>query len=220
MKFKDVYMQESKKLYFQQLMHFLDGEYEEKSIFPPREQLFDCFKYCDLDEVKVVILGQDPYHGRNQAMGLSFSVPRGVKIPPSLLNIYKELADDVHVAIAPHGDLTSWAKQGVLLLNTVLSVEEKKPNSHKNKGWEIFTDRILEVLNEASQPIVFILWGSHAQQKAKCIRNEKHLLIESVHPSPLSSYRGFFGSKPFSKANAFLKRYKISEIDWSIQYEV
>lgn len=211
---------EKSMLYFKELARFVNARYNETKVYPPKDKLFTCFKVCDMNDVKVIIIGQDPYHQPNQAMGMSFSVPRGIKIPPSLVNIYKELKEDLHVETPQHGDLTSWAKQGVLLMNTVMSVEDSKPNCHKGKGWEVFTDHIMEYLNDYEKPLVFILWGKPAQEKAKIITNPKHLLIKSVHPSPLSAYRGFFGSKPFSKANAFLRANNRKEIDWSIQDEI
>lgn len=220
MKFKTFLEQEKTQPYYQQLMDFLDERYANAKVYPPRNQLFSCFDLCDFDDVKVVIIGQDPYHQVNQAMGMAFSVQRGVKIPPSLLNIYKELNNDLGIAIPNHGDLTNWAKQGVLLLNTVMSVEDSNANCHQNKGWEIFSDHIMDVLNESEQPIVFLLWGKPAQSKAKRITNKKHLLLKSVHPSPLSAYRGFFGSKPFSQANAFLNKNHRGAIDWRVDNEI
>ncbi len=220
MNFTQLLEEEKQKPYFQLLQTFVNERYESTTVYPSKENLFACFDICPLEKVKVVILGQDPYHQKGQAMGLSFSVPKGVKIPPSLVNIYKELESDLCIVAPNHGDLTYWAQQGVLLLNTVLSVEDSKPNCHKNKGWEIFTDRIMSVLNESETPIVFILWGKPAQQKAKMIDESKHFCIKSVHPSPLSSYRGFFGSKPFSLANTFLEAQGIEKIDWRIVDEV
>lgn len=220
MDFKQILLEEKQKPYFIDLMNFVNERYEQGIVYPSKENLFACFDACPLNEVKVVILGQDPYHQVNQAMGLSFSVPKGIKIPPSLVNIYKELESDLGITPCTHGNLMSWAKQGVLLMNTVLSVEDSSPNIHKNKGWEIFTDRIMEVLNESDTPIVFILWGKPAQLKAKKIDETKHLCLKSVHPSPLSSYRGFFGSKPFSQANKFLQEHGLSPIKWRIIDEI
>ena len=207
---------EKQQPYFKELMQFLDNRYCEATVYPPRDKLFSCFDKCDLKDIKVVIIGQDPYHQANQAMGMAFSVAKDVKVPPSLMNIYKELNSDLGLPIPTHGDLTSWTKQGVLLLNTVMSVEDSKPNCHRNKGWETFTDNVMEQLNNSDKPIVFLLWGKPAQTKAERINNPKHALIKSVHPSPLSAYRGFLGSKPFSKANDFLKANNRKPIDWRI----
>ena len=206
--------------YYLQLRKFLKQEYQNETVFPNIHAIWNAFELTPYNDVKVVIIGQDPYHQVNQAMGMAFSVQRGVKIPPSLLNIYKELNNDLGIAIPNHGDLTNWAKQGVLLLNTVMSVEDSNANCHQNKGWEIFSDHIMDVLNESEQPIVFLLWGKPAQSKAKRITNKKHLLLKSVHPSPLSAYRGFFGSKPFSQANAFLNKNHRGAIDWRVDNEI
>lgn len=187
-----------------------------KKIYPAAQDIFTALDACPFEQVKVVILGQDPYHGPGQAHGLCFSVQKGVAIPPSLMNIYKELATDVGVIPPAHGHLISWAQQGVLLLNTVLTVEDGKAGSHHKRGWELFTDRIVEVLNEKKKNLVFILWGSPAQKKAAKVDGTKHLLLKSVHPSPLSSYRGFFGSKPFSQTNAYLQKHGIAPIDWKL----
>lgn len=207
---------EFKQPYFQQLAAFLKHEYEEKTIYPVRESVFSCFGYFDLPDLKVVLLGQDPYHQPRQAHGCCFSVLPGTPFPPSLQNIFKELSSDLNLPIPKSGCLLPWAKQGVLLLNTLLTVEEGKPLSHKDKGWEIFTDHILEICNRHPEPIVFILWGKNAQEKAKVITNPKHYLLRSPHPSPLSAYNGFFGSKPFSKTNEFLIRSGRTPIDWRI----
>ena len=188
-----------------------------KTIFPPRQNIFRALNLCDYEDVKVVILGQDPYHELHQANGLAFSVYPGVKIPPSLVNIYKELKDDVNTFIPNHGDLTKWAKQGVLLLNNVLTVEEGKANSHAGIGWEIFTLNIVKALNRREKPMVFILWGNNARSKKQYIDTSRHLVLESAHPSPLSAHRGFFGSKPFSKANDFLIKNNMTPIDWQIE---
>lgn len=209
--------EEKQKDYFKQLARFVNSRYINSTVYPPKEKLFACLKTCDMNDVKVVILGQDPYHQRGQAMGLSFSVPRGIKVPPSLVNIYQELHDDIGMDIPRHGDLTTWAKQGVLLLNTVLSVEDSNPNCHRGKGWETFTDRIMSELNNYDKPLVFLLWGKPAQEKARLITNPKHLLLKTVHPSPLSAYRGFFGCRHFSQANAFLKQNGRTPIDWRIK---
>lgn len=189
--------------------------YNKKTIFPEKENIFNALKLTDYDNVKVVIMGQDPYHGIGEAHGLSFSVQKGIKIPPSLQNIYKELEDDLKIKPKDHGDLTGWAKEGVLLLNSVLTVEKDKAASHRNLGWEPLTDYIIKVLNQKEDPIVFILWGNFAREKKKYITNKKHLIIESPHPSPFSAYSGFFGSHPFSKANNFLIKNKKEPIDWS-----
>ncbi len=200
-----------------ELKAFLKAEADAgKKIYPAAKDIFTALNACPFDQVKVVILGQDPYHGPGQAHGLCFSVQKGVAIPPSLMNIYKELATDVGVQNPSHGHLISWAKQGVLLLNNVLTVEDGKAGSHHGRGWELFTDRIVEVLNEKKKNLVFILWGSPAQKKAAKVDGSKHCLIKSVHPSPLSSYRGFFGSKPFSQTNAYLQKHNITPIDWKL----
>ena len=194
---------------------FLKNEYSQRTIYPSMYDIFNALKYTSYENTKVVILGQDPYHEVGQAHGLSFSVKKGIKIPPSLVNIYKELNSDVGMIIPSHGELTSWAKQGVLLLNATLTVREGQANSHKDIGWAIFTDEIIKKLNLSSKPIVFILWGGNARSKKKYITNPHHLIIESAHPSPLSAYNGFFGSKPFSKANDFLIKNGLAPIDWN-----
>ena len=204
---------EMKKDYFKELGIFVKKEYKTKKVFPPYENIFDALRFTDYDEVKVVILGQDPYHGLGEAHGLSFSVHEGVAMPPSLQNIFKELESDLGIK-RTCSDLTDWAKQGVLLLNSIMTVEKDKPLSHQNKGWEIFTDDIIKYLNEREKPVIFLLWGSFARSKKSLITNKNHYIIESVHPSPLSAYRGFFGSKPFSKINKFLKDNDIEEIKW------
>ena len=203
--------------YYQNLREFLKKEYFSKTIYPPMDDIFNAFKYTDFDNVKAVILGQDPYHGEGQAHGLCFSVKQGIKPPPSLINIYKEQKDDLGID-QPFscGELTKWAKQGVLLLNTVLTVREGSPNSHKGMGWELLTDKVIDILNKREKPIVFILWGANARSKKKLITNPNHLIIESAHPSPLSAYNGFFGSKPFSKTNDFLVKTGQSPIDWQL----
>lgn len=209
--------EEKKQEYFKELMEKVDTAYETTTVFPPKEEMFSCFQLCPYDKVKVVILGQDPYHGAGQAHGLSFSVKPGVKIPPSLRNIYKELKSDLDIDPPNHGYLVSWAKQGVLLMNTGWSVEEGKAASHKKFGWNAFTNRVLEELNNYDKPIVFILWGNHAINAAKGITNPSHHIIEGVHPSPLAAKGGFFGSKPFSKTNAFLEADGRKPIDWKIE---
>lgn len=190
--------------------------YNKKDIFPEKDNIFNALKLTNFDDVKVVIMGQDPYHGVGEAHGLSFSVQKGVKIPPSLQNIYKELESDLGVPPKNHGELTGWAKQGVLLLNSVLTVEKDKAASHRGMGWELLTDYIIKVLNQREDPVVFILWGNFAREKKKYITNKNHLIIESPHPSPFSAYNGFFGSKPFSKTNNFLLQNKKEPIDWSL----
>ncbi|HDR3887687.1 TPA: uracil-DNA glycosylase [Bacillus cereus] len=207
---------EFEKEYYQALANFLKEEYEEHVIYPKKEDIFNALQYTSYENTKVVILGQDPYHGPNQAHGLSFSVQPCIKTPPSLLNMYKELRDEYGYEIPNNGYLVKWAEQGVLLLNTVLTVRQGEANSHKGKGWEHFTDRVIELLNEREKPVVFILWGRHAQAKKKLITNTNHHIIESVHPSPLSARRGFFGSKPYSKVNEILSNMDEKEIDWQI----
>lgn len=205
------------KKYFAELAKFLDSEREKYSVYPKQEDLFKAFDYCDFKDVKVVILGQDPYHGPNQAMGLSFSVPRGEKIPPSLRNIYKELDADLGISPALDGDLSPWAQQGVLLLNTSLSVRDGEPGSHSKGHWEEFSAQVLKSLSEQSEKLVFVLWGAHAQSHKDLLDAQKHFIIESVHPSPLSASRGFFGSKPFSKINKYLESTKQEAIDWRLE---
>lgn len=199
-----------------ELGNFLEIEDREKVIYPPKKLRFKALEACSPSKTKVLILGQDPYHGAGQAMGLSFSVPEGIRIPPSLKNIYEELIDDVGVTEPKNGDLSSWANQGVLLLNAVLTVEEAKAGSHQKKGWEVLTKAIIKVLEAKKESMVFILWGSPAQKTAKFLDSNRHRIIKSVHPSPLSSYRGFFGSKPFSKANKYLKSKGTTPINWSL----
>jgi uracil-DNA glycosylase len=208
---------EYKKDYFIELINFIKDEYKNKTIYPKQNEVFNAFKYTDFDNVKVVILGQDPYHGPNQAEGLSFSVSNEVLKPPSLKNIFKELESDLGIPFPEHNSLKPWAYQGVLLLNAVLTVEEHKPTSHKDKGWEIFTDDVIKILNERKEPVVFILWGAYARNKKSLITNPNHYVIESAHPSPFSARNGFFGSKPFSKTNEFLKNNGIKEIDWRVE---
>lgn len=210
---------EFNKQYYRELRNFLMTEYQSEVIYPPMSDIFNALHYTPFQHVKVVILGQDPYHGPNQAHGLSFSVQHEVKQPPSLVNIFKELQDDLGFVPPNHGNLKQWAKNGVLLLNTVLTVRKGVAHSHRGKGWEHFTDRIIEVLNDKEHPIVYILWGNAAQRKEALIDTEKHYIIKAPHPSPLSAYRGFFGSKPFSKTNSLLKQAGIAEIDWEITNE-
>ena len=208
---------EYKKEYFKELLEFVKNEYKTKTIYPKQNEVFNAFRYTDYDDLKVVILGQDPYHGPNQAEGLSFSVSNEVLKPPSLKNIFKELESDLKIPYPKANSLKPWAKQGVLLLNAVLTVEEHKPTSHKDKGWETFTDDVIKIINDKKDPVVFILWGAYARDKKKLITNSHHLVIESAHPSPFSARNGFFGSKPFSKANEFLKKNGIKEIDWRVE---
>lgn len=206
---------EFKSDYMINLKSFLQAEIKKnKTIFPKGPNYFEALNRTDFDKVKVVILGQDPYHGEGQAHGLSFSVPKGVRPPPSLLNIFKEIRTDLNKEPSVKDDLSSWADQGVLLLNSVLTVEMGKPASHQGRGWETFTDKIIHALNDQREGLVFILWGAYAQKKGAFIDRSKHFVIESVHPSPLSAHRGFMGSKPFSKANAYLKKKGKSEINW------
>lgn len=207
--------QELQKEYIKNLEKYLVAEYKKnKNIYPAAENLFSALDLVDIKNLKVVILGQDPYHGEGQAHGLSFSVNDGIKHPPSLRNIFTELKSDLNISIPESGNLTRWAQQGVLLLNTVLTVEAEKPGSHQNRGWETFTDEIIKTINKNCDHVVFILWGSNAQKKSVLIDTTKHLILKSAHPSPLSSYRGFFGSKPFSKANNWLKKMKKTPISW------
>ncbi len=204
---------EMKKSYFKYIKEFVKEERLSKTIYPPANDLFNAFKLTDFKDIKVVILGQDPYHGEKEAMGLSFSVRRGVRTPPSLRNIFKELEDDLNIT-RTDTDLSDWAKQGVFLLNTVLTVEKDKANSHKEIGWEIFTDYIISQIDEKLDNVVFILWGRQARDKKKIMRNKNNYIIESAHPSPLSAYHGFFGSKPFSKTNNYLEAHNKKKINW------
>ena len=213
---QDILHDELQTDYVKNLELFLEKEYQSKTIFPDKQNIFSALNYTPFSETKVVILGQDPYHGDNQAHGLSFSVLPGTKIPPSLVNIFKELADDCKINTPSSGYLVPWAKQGVLLLNTVLTVEKGKAHSHKNKGWENFTNCIIKSLNKKENPIIFVLWGKPAQQKKQLIDHTKHIIIEAPHPSPLSAYRGFFGSKPFSKINNSLKETNEPQINWTL----
>jgi uracil-DNA glycosylase len=213
---REVLFDEFQKPYFASLKEFLTSEKQKHTVYPHGSNIFAAFDNTPFDKVKVVILGQDPYHGANQAHGLAFSVNEGVPFPPSLQNIFKELRDDMGCDIPKSGNLTSWTKEGVFLLNTVLSVRASEANSHKNRGWEIFTDSVIRRLSEQKESLVFILWGNPAGTKASLIDEKKHLILKSPHPSPLSSYRGFFGSKPFSKTNEFLKSKAIRPIDWCI----
>lgn len=209
----EVLHEEMQKSYFKYIKDFIKEERLSKTIFPPAQDLFNAFKLTDFKDIKVVILGQDPYHGEKEAMGLSFSVRRGVRTPPSLRNIFKELNDDLGIE-RTDTDLSDWAREGVFLLNTVLTVEKDKANSHKDIGWEIFTDYVIKQINDRLDNVVFILWGRQARDKKRMITNPNHYIIESAHPSPLSAYNGFFGSKPFSKANEYLKNNNKKEINW------
>lgn len=211
---KKVLSSEFEKDYFKDLVSFVKVAYKTKTIYPPANKIFAAFETTPFDKVKVVIIGQDPYHGPGQANGLSFSVNDGVKFPPSLQNIYKELADDLANPIPTTGDLSYWAKQGVLMLNATLTVEAASAGSHQKKGWEQFTDEVINQLNVKKENLVFILWGSYAQKKGLKIDRNKHYVIESAHPSPLSVYRGFWGSKPFSKTNDYLKSINSTSINW------
>lgn len=204
------------KDYYLELRKFLVDEYRTRQIFPDMYDIYNALHYTSYQDTKVVILGQDPYHGDGQAHGLSFSVKPGVKAPPSLVNIFKELKDDLGCSVPNNGCLQPWTKQGVLLLNTVLTVRAHQANSHRNMGWEQFTDKIIELLNQREKPIAFILWGAPARRKKKMITNPQHFIVESAHPSPLSAYNGFFGSRPFSKVNEFLKATGQEPIDWQI----
>lgn len=207
---------EFSKDYYQHLRAFLTEEYKSGPVYPPKEDLFNALKYTSYSDVKLVILGQDPYHGPGQAHGMCFSVRPGVPIPPSLQNIFQELHDDIGIFPPKTGYLVPWAREGVLLLNTVLTVREGQPNSHKNQGWEQLTDRIITLLGEREQPIVFLLWGSNARKKKDLIHAPQHLILECAHPSPLSAHRGFFGCEHFSKANQFLYDHGIDPVDWNV----
>jgi len=210
--------EEFRKPYYKQLFTFVKQEYDTRVIYPPADDIFNAFHFTPLREVKVLILGQDPYHNEHQAHGLSFSVlPEQTEIPPSLQNIYQELHDDLGCYIPNNGYLEKWARQGVLMLNTVLTVRAHQANSHQGKGWEQFTDAVIQAVNAQDRPIVYMLWGRPAQSKIPMLTNPNHLILKAPHPSPLSAYRGFFGCKHFSQANAFLKEHGISPIDWQIE---
>jgi len=213
---QEVLNSETEKAYFKELMDFVKSEYEEKTIYPPKDDIFNAFNHTPFEQVKVVILGQDPYHGPGQAHGLSFSVKPGVKHPPSLRNMLKELKEDIGCEIPKDGTLTKWADQGVLMLNTVLTVREGEANSHKGKGWESFTDEVIRKLSEREKPMVFVLWGKPAQKKKVLIDTKRHEVIESVHPSPLSAKRGFFGSRPYSAINNKLQELEQEPIDFCL----
>tara|TARA_B100002051_G_scaffold123209_1_gene117381 strand:- start:6258 stop:6926 length:669 start_codon:yes stop_codon:yes gene_type:complete len=205
---------EFNKKYFNLLRQKVRNAYETSTVFPPPKLIFNAFKFTPVSQVKVIILGQDPYHQQGQAEGLSFSVPKNIKIPPSLVNIYKEISNDLNIKINHNGSLSRWANQGVLLLNNVLTVESGKPNSHKDFGWEIFTEAVINKISDSKDNLVFMLWGSNAHKKERLIDKNKHLILKSVHPSPLSAYRGFFGCKHFSICNKYLNENKIKEIKW------
>lgn len=212
----NILQEEYKKDYFKKIVDFINKEYTEKTCYPPKSKILRALSLTDYDKVKVVILGQDPYHGVGEANGLAFAVSNGIKLPPSLQNIYKELYNDLKIKPSNVGNLECWAKEGVLLLNAVLTVEKDKAASHKDIGWQEFTDAIIKKVNEKDTPVVFILWGNFARSKKTLITNPKHYIIESTHPSPFSANSGFFGSKPFSKTNEFLKKNGIKEIDWKV----
>ncbi len=214
---EDFFAQERGQAYYQALMDFVEDAYAHHTVYPPRGQLFACFEQCPLSELKVVILGQDPYIHEHQAHGFCFSVSRGTPLPPSLRNIYKELQSDLGIAMPAHGCLTDWVHQGVLMMNTVLSVEAGKSGSHRKKGWETFSDHAIRFVSTYAQPSVFLLWGKWAQEKERLIDSARHRIIKSAHPSPLSAYHGFFGSRPFSQTNAYLRQLGREEIDWQVR---
>jgi uracil-DNA glycosylase len=200
--------------YFQELKEFVRSEYQTQVVYPPGKEIFKAFDACPFDQVRVVILGQDPYHGAGQANGLCFSVHPTVKMPPSLVNIFKEIQQDLNKPVPPNGDLQRWARQGVLLLNATLTVRASSPGSHQNKGWERFTDGVIHRINQEKENIVFLLWGAYAQKKGALINREKHLVLMSAHPSPFSVHSGFFGNRHFSKTNEYLKQHGLEPIDW------
>lgn len=216
MTWKDVLHETWSAPQFNALLNTVRTRAKEATVYPPEEAWFYALKATPFEAVKIVILGQDPYHGQGQAMGLSFSVPRGVAVPPSLLNIYKEIKEDLGFTMPSHGDLEAWAKAGVLLLNTTLTVEAHQPFSHAKLGWSWFTDAVIQALNRKDTPVVFMLWGRHAQSKATLINHPKHLILKAAHPSPLSAHRGFFGCRHFSKANAHLKAHGVEPVDFSL----
>ncbi len=215
--FRKVILNEYNERYFRSILKLLNEEYEKFTIYPKKSEVFNAFKYRDLYDIKVVILGQDPYHNENQAHGLSFSVHKGCDIPSSLKNIFIELNSDINIKIPNHGNLISWANQGVLLLNSGLTVRKNHPNSHKLIGWSMFTDKIIKLLSSERENLVFVLWGNFAKKKESLIDKGKHLVLKSSHPSGLSAHKGFFSSKPFSKINKYLKDNSISEINWNIE---
>jgi uracil-DNA glycosylase len=211
---KDRLQEEFTKPYFESLISFVRSEYQANTVYPPGKDIFRAFDACTFDQVKVVIIGQDPYHGPGQANGLCFSVQKGMKMPPSLMNIFKEIHKDLGKPVPADGDLGRWAEQGVLLLNATLTVRASTPGSHQNKGWEEFTDRVIKVISDEKENVVFLLWGAYAQKKGEIIDRQKHLVLMSAHPSPFSADRGFFGSRHFSKANDYLRSKGLKEIDW------
>ena len=213
----EILKDEFEKEYYQKIRRILASEYQKYNIYPDMHDIFNALKYTPYKDVKAVIIGQDPYHEIGQAHGLSFSVKKGIPLPPSLQNIYKELQDDLGIPMPQHGELVGWAKNGVLLLNATLTVREGMANSHQTIGWQIFTDHVITLLNRSENPIAFLLWGSYAKQKSALITDPRHLILTSAHPSPLSAYRGFFGSKPFSKINRFLFENGRKPIDWSLE---
>jgi len=216
MNWTSFFEQEQQKSYFKKLQEDVTKEYLEQTVFPERENIYKAFELTPLENIKVVIIGQDPYHGKGQAEGLSFSVQKGVKQPPSLKNIFKELKSDTKYDIPESGSLQKWAKQGVFLLNTTLTVREKSPASHAKIGWQTFTDHVIQCINEQTEHVVFILWGAHAQKKETLINKQKHCVIKSAHPSPFSAHKGFFGSKPFSNANHYLEKHHKKPITWKL----
>ncbi|MEQ9299841.1 MAG: uracil-DNA glycosylase [Cyclobacteriaceae bacterium] len=205
---------EFEKEYFQQLVEFVKSEYQSHKVYPPGKQIFNAFDHCFFDQTKVVIIGQDPYHGNGQAHGLCFSVNEGIPMPPSLVNIFKEIKDDLNLPIPPNGSLVRWADQGVLLLNATLTVRASAPGSHQNKGWESFTDAVIKTVSDEKENVVFLLWGSYAQRKGAIIDKARHHVLESPHPSPFAAHRGFFGNKHFSKTNEYLASKGLQTIDW------
>ena len=213
---KKALAKEFEKPYFQKLTEFVRNEYENEKVYPSPKFVFNAFELCPFDDVRVVILGQDPYHGPKQAHGLCFSVPQKTPIPPSLQNIYKEIHTDIGIPISQKGNLENWAKQGILLLNATLTVRENTPGSHQHQGWEEFTDAVIKTLSDKKEHLVFILWGKYAQEKGAIIDQEKHLILKAAHPSPFSAYNGFFGCKHFSKTNRYLQKYGVNPVDWSI----
>ena len=217
MNFKEIIEEESKKEYFKELQSFVDEEYKNKTVFPERKNIYASLENTPFDKVKAVIIGQDPYHGEGEAHGFAFSVKPGIKIPPSLKNIYKELNAEYDCYIPNNGYLMKWAEQGVLLLNAVLTVEKDKPASHQEKGWETFTDRVIEEIDKKEEPVVFMLWGNFAKSKKALLNNSKHLVLESPHPSPFSARHGFFGNNHFKLANEYLSKNGIKPIDWQIE---
>lgn len=215
--FKEIIEEESKKEYYIKLKKYIDSEYEKSVVYPKKENIFSSLSHTPYENIKVVIIGQDPYHGENEAHGLAFSVNKGIKIPPSLKNIYKELNEELNTYIPNNGYLVKWASQGVLMLNSVLTVRKDTPASHRNVGWEIFTDRIIEEINKKEKGVVFMLWGNYAKQKEILITNKEHLILKAAHPSPFSCHNGFFGCGHFKKANEFLEQNNIKKIDWQIE---